>query len=81
MPLPRRGMLYAYLQHCILPRVTYSPADAAFCARFTQRLHEMSLPFFPTILYFDTVRTLPQHQYFSLQACQTGKTTSCKNAS
>ena len=49
-------MLQSYLQHCILPRVTYSPADAAFCARFTQRLHEMSLPFFPTILYFDTAR-------------------------
>ena len=49
-------MLHEYLQHCILPRVTYSPADAAFCARFTQRLHELALPFFPTILYFDTVR-------------------------
>ena len=49
-------MLSAYLQRCVLPRVTYSPADAAFCAAFTRRLHEMALPFFPTILYFDTVR-------------------------
>ncbi len=52
----RRGMLHAYLQQCILPRVVYSPADAAFCARFTQRLHELAIPFFPTILYLDTVR-------------------------
>lgn len=51
----RKGMLYAYLQQCILPRVTYSPPDAAFCAKFTQRLHELAVPFFPTILYFDTV--------------------------
>ncbi|KAK9917111.1 hypothetical protein WJX75_001006 [Coccomyxa subellipsoidea] len=51
----RKGMLYAYLQQCILPRVTYSPPDAAFCAKFTQRLHELAVPFFPTILYFDTM--------------------------
>lgn len=50
------GMLQAYLQQCILPRVTYSPTDAAFCAKFTQRLHELAVPFFPTILYLDTVR-------------------------
>lgn len=36
----------------------YSPADAAYCAKFTQRLHELAVPFFPTILYFDTVRQL-----------------------
>lgn len=48
-------MLQAYLQQCILPRVTYSPTDAAFCAKFTQRLHELAVPFFPTILYLDTV--------------------------
>lgn len=54
----RKGMLYAYLQQCILPRVTYSPPDAAFCAKFTQRLHELAVPFFPTILYFDTVSSL-----------------------
>lgn len=51
-------MLYAYLQQCILPRVTYSPPDAAFCAKFTERLHELAVPFFPTILYFDTVSFL-----------------------
>ena len=51
-----RSMLNAYLQRCVLPRVTYSPADAAYCAAFTRRLHEMALPFFPTILYFDTAR-------------------------
>ncbi|BDA48856.1 THO complex subunit 2 [Coccomyxa sp. Obi] len=51
----RKGMLQAYLQLCILPRVTYSPTDAAFCAKFTQRLHELAVPFFPTILYLDTM--------------------------
>ena len=45
-----QGLLSAYLQRCVLPRVTYSPADAAFCAAFTRRLHEMAVPFFPTIL-------------------------------
>jgi THO complex subunit 2 len=55
----RRGMLVAYLQQCVLPRVRYSPADAAYCAKFTQRLHDMALPFFPTILYFDTVNARP----------------------
>ncbi len=54
----RKGMLYAYLQQCILPRVVYSPPDAAFCAKFTQRLHELAVPFFPTILYLDTVSHL-----------------------
>lgn len=54
----RRSMVRAYVQHCILPRATYSPADAAFCAAFMQRLVRMSVPWFPALLYLDTVGAL-----------------------
>ena len=45
----RSTMVGAYLQHCVLPRVTYSPADAAFCAAFMRRLIELSVPWFPCL--------------------------------
>ena len=54
----RRSMVRAYVQHCVLPRATYSPADAAFCAAFMQRLVRMSVPWFPAFLYLDTVGAL-----------------------
>lgn len=61
----RRGMLHQYLQQCVLLRVRYSPADAAYCAKFTQRLHELAVPFFPTILYFDTVSDADERPFVS----------------
>ena len=51
----RSTMVRAYMQHCILPRVTYSPADAAFCAAFTQQLIEFRVPWFPAFIYLDAV--------------------------
>ena len=54
----RSTMVGAYLQHCILPRVTYSPADAAFCAAFMRRLIELSVPWFHAFLYLDAVRAM-----------------------
>lgn len=54
----RSTMVGAYLQHCILPRVTYSPADAAFCAAFMRRLIELSVPWFHAFLYLDAVSAM-----------------------
>lgn len=54
----RNIMVKAYIQHCILPRVTYSPADAAFCAVFTQRLIDFQMPWFPAFIYLDAVSSL-----------------------
>ena len=57
-PNERSIMVRAYIQHCILPRVTYSPADAAFCAVFMQRLIDFKMPWFPAFIYLDAVSTL-----------------------
>ena len=54
----RSVMVKAYMQHCILPRVTYSPADAAFCAVFMQRLIDFQTPWFPAFIYLDAVSAL-----------------------
>ena len=62
----RSVMVKAYIQHCILPRVTYSPADAAFCAVFMQRLIDFQTPWFPAFIYLDAVSAL----YLLLIDCQ-----------
>ena len=54
----RSTMVGSYLQHCILPRVTYSPADAAFCAVFMRRLIELAVPWFHAFLYLDAVSAM-----------------------
>lgn len=59
----RASMVGAYLQHCIVPRVTYSPADAAFCAVFMQRLIQLSVPWFPAFMYLDIVSALASQCY------------------
>ena len=58
----RSVMVRAYIQQCVLPRVTYSPADAAFCAVFMQRLIEFQMPWFPAFIYLDVVSALPSTQ-------------------
>jgi len=54
----RASMVGVYIQHCVLPRVTYSPADAAFCAAFMQRLITFRAPWFPVFIYYDVVGAL-----------------------
>ena len=69
----RSTMVGAYLQHCILPRVTYSPADAAFCAVFMQRLIELSIPWFHAFLYLDAVSASCSWYSMHSDACRRGE--------
>lgn len=41
----------AFIQLCILPRVLYSSADAVYCAKFVEMLHNLQLPGFSPITY------------------------------
>jgi THO complex subunit 2 len=43
------------LQECVFPRCVFSPADAMYCARFSERLQSMDTPFFRSIFYYDRV--------------------------
>ena len=65
----RSIMVKAYVQHCILPRVTYSPADAAFCAVFMQRLIDFQTPWFPAFIYLDSVSASPLHRIDCQRHC------------
>lgn len=51
----RRSISEALLQHCIMPRVTTTPEDSLFCAKFVQRLHVLETPNFSSLQYFDRV--------------------------
>ena len=39
----------------MFPRCVFSPADAMYCARFSERLQSMDTPFFRSIFYYDRV--------------------------
>lgn len=39
---------YGNVQSCIIPRLLLSPEDAAFCAAFFHRMHELDMPGFIT---------------------------------
>jgi THO complex subunit 2 len=51
----RRPISEALLQHCIMPRVTITPEDSLFCAKFIQKLHILETPNFSSLQYFDRV--------------------------
>jgi THO complex subunit 2 len=42
-----------FLQHCILPRCVFSPADAVYCAKFVQQTHAQGTPCFSTLQYYN----------------------------
>lgn len=44
------------VQHCVLPRLLQSPADARYAARFLLLLHAVGAPYFSTLLCLDHVR-------------------------
>eukprot|EP01090_Pellita_catalonica_P020104 TRINITY_DN7027_c0_g1_i1.p1 TRINITY_DN7027_c0_g1~~TRINITY_DN7027_c0_g1_i1.p1 ORF type:complete len:348 (-),score=62.52 TRINITY_DN7027_c0_g1_i1:789-1832(-) len=44
-----------FVQHCILPRCTYTISDALYCARFVHLMHKVSTPNFSTLRYIDTL--------------------------
>ena len=47
-------LLENFLQHCLLPRLSQSPEDAFFCARFVYLLH-CSNGNWPSLKYFDMI--------------------------
>eukprot|EP01052_Picozoa_sp_SAG31_P009618 SAG31_NODE_509_length_14732_cov_13.043600_6_plen_1068_part_00 len=51
---PAEG-LNVFTQCCIFPRVLFSQLDAAFCARFVHKMHQLKTPNFSVLLYYDKV--------------------------
>lgn len=44
--------MWLFIQHCILPRATFSCVDALYCAKFVDLLHDLNVPYFNTLLYY-----------------------------
>ena len=51
-----------FLQHCIVPRVMFSPADALYCCKFLEQLHFMEAPLFSSLVFLDKVLKLLVHR-------------------
>lgn len=49
----------AFVKHCLVPRLTRSVADAAFCHYFTMAMHHMDVPNWPAGFFWDYVSALP----------------------
>ena len=47
--------LNVFTQCCIFPRVLFSQLDAAYCARFVLKMHQLKTPNFSVLLYYDKV--------------------------
>lgn len=45
----------AFVKHCLVPRLTRSVADAAFCHYFTMAMHHMDVPYWPAGFFWDYV--------------------------
>lgn len=52
-PAARQILAKEFVQHCVLPRVFNSPADALYCARFLKRAHRLGVPRFPLLTIID----------------------------
>ncbi|KAI9138077.1 transcription factor/nuclear export subunit protein 2-domain-containing protein [Paraphysoderma sedebokerense] len=46
-----------FLQYCVVPRVTFSPNDAIFCAKFIMLIHSMGTASFCTFRVYDLIFT------------------------
>eukprot|EP01134_Creolimax_fragrantissima_P006993 CFRG6993T1 len=44
-----------YINHCVSPRVSFSPTDSLFCAEFTRQLHKENTPNFATHAYLERI--------------------------
>jgi THO complex subunit 2 len=44
-----------FIQYCLLPRCTFSEADAVYCAKFIHLLHSFRTGYFNTLVVFDKV--------------------------
>ena len=40
---------------CVMPRCLFSPVDALYCAKLVHMMHNMSVPFFSSIWYYNKV--------------------------
>lgn len=47
-----------FIQHCVVPRVMFSPTDAMYCCKFAKLLIEMGTPSFSSLVFFDKVLKL-----------------------
>ena len=56
--------LEQFLQHCIFPRVLFSPGEALYCAKFVELVHELGTPGFDTLAYLRQVVTLLSQMVF-----------------
>lgn len=48
----RGGTSFAFIRHCLLPRVTLSPTDALYCARFLREIIELDTKYFSIVHFF-----------------------------
>lgn len=48
-------MTTQFLQHCLLPRCTFTPNDAIYCAEFVHLLHTIKTPNFSTLICYDRI--------------------------
>lgn len=51
----KKSTTQVFINHCILPRLLFSPEDALFCAKFAALLHDVGTPGFSSIQYYDKV--------------------------
>jgi THO complex subunit 2 len=49
----QKSMIQHFIQHCILPRCSFSAVDAIYCAKFATLLHTLKTTNWSTVLYFD----------------------------
>ena len=51
-----RGNVSILAADCFLPRMMFSPEDALYCAKLPQLLHELEVPSFSTLFFYNEVR-------------------------
>jgi len=57
----RQDTVTQLLQTCVLPRCSFTNADALYCAKFVEIMHKMGTPYFSTLQYYDkTLKDLHQ---------------------
>ncbi len=58
--------IQSFFQFCLLPRCMSSDADALFCAKFVELVHNLNTPNFSTVLFFKNVtRAFKFHDIFN----------------
>ena len=51
----RQATTSVFIHHCVAPRLLMAPEDALYCAKFAALLHEVGVPGFSSIQFFDKV--------------------------